>query len=625
MINTKNILLVMVALATLTVFGQNTKELYMPREFKQAYYNETRSHEGIPGKNYFQNRTDYAIKAEFFPDTKLLIGNEVITYKNNSPDTLSSIYINLYQNLYKKGEARDSYIDTRNIHNGVEIKSIKVNGTAIDSSLFSFFSTLLTFPVPNKIPPMSITKIEIEWKQSMPKTGMFRIGTYDESSYFIGYWYPKINVYDDIVGWNTFGYTGNAEFYSDYGDFDVEITVPSAYNVWSSGLLQNANELFQDKYLSRINEASLSDEVIQIISKEDRDENKITNEGEKHCWKFKGVNLPDFAFAVSDKYLWNATSIKIGEKRVLINAVYNSKSKNFHTVANICRKSIDYFSNIALGIPYPYPTLTAFNGERNGMEFPGMINDQDESDQVGTMFITTHEVAHTYFPYYVGTNEQEYAWMDEGLASIIGISALADFMGTVEANIFTQATQQYINSSAKLAIDIPLMSGTHHLGDFTSSFSTYIRPITAFTLLFDYMGKEKFYQGIREFTEQWKGKHPIPYDLFYAFDKVAGEDLGWFWKPWFFELGNADIGIGKIEYLSDKTIVHVDNIGTFPIPVNLMVKYKDGSEKKVKLKMDIWKTRNTSCKIEIPKGDISETILNTNTPETYYDNNKKIF
>jgi len=621
----KNTLLAIVTLAVLPAFGQSTKELYIPKEYKQAYDNETRSHNGIPGKRYFQNKTDYSIKVEFFPDTWLLEGSELITYKNNSSDSLSGIYINLYQNLYKKGEARDSYIDTINIHNGVEIKSIKVNGTKIDLKSLAYFSTLLRFQVPNIIPPTSETKIEIEWKQWMPRTGMYRIGTYDETSSFIGYWYPKMNVYDDIVGWNTFGFTGKAEFYSDYGDFNVEITVPSEYNVWSSGILENANEIFNDKYLSRIEKASVSDEVIQIISKEDRDQNKITKAGEKHCWKFKAVNLPDFAFAVSNKYLWNATSIKVEDKRVLINAVYNYKAKNFHTVAEICRKSVEYFSNVAPGIPYPYPSLTAFNGEKNGMEFPGMINDQDEDSQMETTFITTHEVAHTYFPFYVGTNEQEYSWMDEGLASIIGISAMAEFAGTDEATILKQVAVKYHGESAKLAIDIPLMTGSHQAGDFTYGFITYIRPITAFTLLFDYLGKEKFYQAIREFTGQWEGKHPIPYDMFHTFNKVAGEDLAWFWEPWFFKFGYADIGIGKIEYLTDKTIIHIDNVGTFPIPVNLTVKYKNGTEKILKRKMNIWQKGNKSCEIEIPKGIINEIILDTDTPEAFYDNNKKTY
>ncbi len=390
--------ILIVTIAVIPGFAQNTKDLYMPREFQQAYNNGTRSHEGIPGKNYFQNKTDYNITAEFFPETKSLIGSEIITYKNNSHDSLSYIYINLYQNRFKKGEARDANIDPKNIHNGVEIKSIKINGAQIDSSSLTFYSTILVFLVPNKIPPNSETKIEIEWKQRMPVTGMFRIGTYDESNFFVGYWYPKMNVYDDVVGWNKFGHTGNAEFYYDYGDFDVEITVPSEYNVWSSGLLQNTNEIFRDKYIERINEASLSDEVIQVISKEDRSKNKITKAGVKHTWKFKAEHLPDFAFAVSNKYLWDATSVKIGNKRVLVNAVYNAKAKNFHTVAEISRNTIEYFSNTAPAIPYPYPQLTAFNGEKNGTEFPGIINDQDESSTMGTMFLTTHEIAHTYFP-----------------------------------------------------------------------------------------------------------------------------------------------------------------------------------------------------------------------------------
>jgi len=617
------LLVIIVGITISTVFGQITLDLYMPREYKQAYMNETRSNNGMPGKNYFQNSTDYVIKAEFFPDTKLLTGSEVITYKNNSPDTLSRIYINLYQNLYKKGEARDSYIDSKNIHDGVDIKSIKINGDKIDASAFTFFSTLLTFRVPVKFLPFSETIIEIEWKQIMPVTGMFRIGTYDKDNFFIGYWYPKMNVYDDIAGWNTFGYKGNAEFYHDYGDFDVEITVPSKYNVWSSGLLQNTNDLFRDKYIKRIHEASLSDTVIQIISEEDREENKITKTGKKHCWKIKAVNLPDFAFAVSSKYLWNATSVQVGNKRVLINAVYNRNSANFKSVADICRKSVDFFSKASPAITYPYPQLTAFNGGKNGMEFPCMMNNQDESSVPGTMFLTTHEAAHTYFPFYVGTNEQEYSWMDESLASLIGISAMAELMKTDEITLLKQAFVKYHDESGKLAVDVPLMSGSHCAGDYTYGFITYIRPITALALLFDYLGKEKFYQAIREFSEAWNGKHPIPYDLFFTFNRVAGEDLGWFWDPWFFQLGYADIGIGEIEYRTGKTIIHINNTGSFPVPVNITVTYRTGEEITVKKKMDIWKSGIKSCEIEVPEGELKKILLATDTPETYYENNMK--
>jgi len=608
-------------LCFLSGFAQKTKDLYMPREYQKAYSSETRSHEGIAGKNYFQNKADYQITAEFFPETKLLVGSEIITYKNNSPDTLSQIFVNLYQNIFKKGEARDSYIDPINIHNGVKIKNIKVNTVAVDLDKCVYFSTLLTFGLPEKLIPDNEITIEIDWEQTMPKTGMFRIGTYHETSSFIGYWYPKINVYDDIAGWNTFGFTGNAEFYNDYGNYEVDITVPANYQVWSSGLLQNAEEIFNKKYLSLLNMAAKSDTVIQIVTVEDRNENKITKPAQKHSWKFNAENLPDFAFAVSDKYLWDATSIQIGEKRVLIHSVYNPKSENFRSVGDICRKTLDFYSNVTPAIPYPYLTLTAFNGEKRGMEFPGMINDQEENSMLETILVTTHEIAHSYFPFLVGTNEQEYAWMDEGLASIIGISALANLAGVPESEIFKMANQKYAAQGASLAVDVPLMSGTHHLGDFTSGFTTYVRPIAAFSLLHDYMGNEKFYHAIKEFARRWKGKHPIPYDMFYTFNYVAEEDLAWFWKPWFFELGYADLGIGDVKKLENKTIVEIVNHGGFPIPINLTVKYIDGTEETFHKKMDVWKSGDRIYTLEIPKSNIQEILHGSNVPEIDSENN----
>jgi len=241
--------LLIILLGSNSVNAQTTKDLYMPTEIVQAYQNQTRSFDGRPAKNYFQNRADYVIKTEFFPDTKIQTGTEIITYKNNSKDSLDELYFNLYQNLYKKGAAKDADMNPVNLHDGVEITNIKINGILIKPENYWFNSTIFSVPAPNKISPNSETKIEIEWKQTMPVTVAKRQGTYDETNFFIAYWYPKICVYDDIDGWNTVGYKGNAEFYSEYGNFDVEITVPAEYNVWSSGVLQNVNEVFNEKII----------------------------------------------------------------------------------------------------------------------------------------------------------------------------------------------------------------------------------------------------------------------------------------------------------------------------------------------------------------------------------------
>ncbi len=616
---------VVLLITSISIFPQKTEELFFPREFREACKNSSRGHDGLPGKNYFQNRTDYNIKAEFFPGTKILKGNEVITWTNNSPDTLRRVFINLFQNRFRKGEARDSYVDAENIHDGVIIKSLSINGIEADPKFNIFYSTIFSFRAPEKIPPGSETKITIEWEQKMPVTGLFRIGSYGENSFFIGYWYPKIAVYDDITGWNRFGHTGNAEFYNEYGSYDVEITLPAQYNAWSSLPLLNPSEIFREKYLERIKEAAVSDSVIHIITENDRIKNNITKDADKHIWKFSGKNLPDFAFAVSNEYLWDASSVFTGSKRTPVNTVYNKEAAYFKNVTEICGRSLKFYSTVTPAVEYPYEQFTAFEGEKNGMEFPGIINDEEQESEFGTAFITTHEIAHTYFPFYVGTNEQEYSWMDESLATFVGIAALADITGTEMAKVLNMAVKKYNMEGGKLGLDIPPMAGTHSAGDFIYGFMTYTRPITAFALLYNYLGEEKFFGAVKTFIKNWKGKHPIPYDLFYTFNQSAGEDLAWFWKPWFFDLGYADLGIGKIENAKNKTLITIEKNGEFPLPVHLYVKYKDGSELNIDKKMNVWKSKEKVIYIEVPKGDIDKIILNKNLPDIDYADNKRKF
>jgi len=487
----KNIVtIISILLLSNILLSQTTGSLYIPLEIQKAYKNQTRSKDGKPGINYYQNRTDYKIRAEFFPNTNMLTGNEIITYVNNSPDSLSYIYINLYQNIFKKGEARDSNFSPRNIHDGVEISEIKINNSLIDLEKTISTSTLLIIHLPSKIAPSSQSIIEVSWSQKLPVSPLYRIGTYNETNFFIGYWYPKINVYDDIVGWNTFGFTGNAEFYSDYGNFDVEITVPSEYLVWSSGELLNAADILEDSYLEKIRKASLVDEVVNIVKEKDWEDNHITKIAEKHTWKLKANNLTDFAFAISNSYLWDATSIEVGNKRVTVNSVYNRNSPFFRDVVDISRKSIDYLSNTAPKIPYPYPQLTVFNCGKNGMEFPGMVNDQEENSELGTIFITTHEIAHAYLPFMVGINEQKYGWMDEGFVGFLSIIMLSDFIEDKEYSFFKEVVKKYNQQAGKLGIDLPLLIGSHNAGDFTYGFNTYVRPITAFYLLYEYLEKK---------------------------------------------------------------------------------------------------------------------------------------
>lgn len=612
-------------LATFIAFNvlhaQSSKELFMPKEIKKAYENGTRSYDGKPGKNYFQNRTDYKIKAEFNPETRILTGEEVINFQNNSTENLSILYIKLYQDLFKKGSARDWDIGPEDIHDGVEIKSLIVNGKTIDvnSNKIRHNATIMRITLDNKILAGSKNKIEIKWSLIIPGKVTIRMGTYDSTNFMIAYWYPKISVFDDISGWNTTPHTGNCEFYNDYGDFDVEITVPAEYTVWSSGLLQNSKEIFTDKYLKLINKAAVSDEIIHVIAKGDRVKNDIMRKSTKHTWKFKAEYMPDFAFAMSNKYLWDATSVKVGNKRVLVHAVYNENSRDFHEVADISRKSIDYFSTKTPAIPYPYPQLVAFNGS-GGMEFPGMINDGDSRDRNGTIFVTAHEIGHSYYPFYVGTNERKYAWVDEGLISFFPRKVVAEYTHDKDYKLFSDIVNRY-NYSAGSFVEIPLMVSSENTGQ-AYRYQAYSRSAIAFYALHELLGSDKFNEGLQEYTKRWNGKHPTPYDFFFTFNEIAGEDLAWFWKPWFFEMGYPDLALGKISEKSKTTEIIVEKRGSFPVQINLKVIYKDGTEKEFKKPANIWKNGAKSYSFEVPKGEFQEIILdNTLTPDAYGNNN----
>lgn len=603
-----------------TAIAQNSTEMFMPKQIKKAYENGTRSWDGKPGKNYFQNQTDYQIKADFFPDSRIINGSEIITYKNNSKDSLDKIYLKLYQDLFKKGSARDWDLGPVDIHDGVDIKSIKVNGKPVDLSKETRRNaTIMRVSLSDKISPSSKNKIEIEWSLIIPGTIPVRMGTYNKTNFMIAYWYPKLAVYDDISGWNTIPHTGNCEYYNEYGDFDVEITVPSDYLVWSSGILQNAKSIFTSDYLMRLNQAAMFDKIIHVVSKEDWQKNNITKKVEKHTWKFRAENLPDFAFALSNKYLWDATSIDIDGKRISIHAVYNENSIDFNEVADLSRKSIEFFSHKTPGIKFPYPQLIAFNGS-GGMEFPGMINDGDAADRNGTIYVTAHEIGHTYFPFYVGTNEQKYAWIDEGLITFLPRKIVAEYTADKDFQPYTEIIRSY-NYYAGSDVEMPLMVNSTNTGQ-AYRYHAYSRSSVAFFTLHEYLGEDKFNKGLQLYSERWNGKHPTPYDLFFSFNEAANEDLSWFWKPWFFELGYADLAIGKIIKNSDNQIIEIENKGGFPVQVNLNVIYKNGDKKTINKSAEIWKSGVKIINVELPAGELKSIHLDLeNTPDASPENN----
>jgi hypothetical protein len=571
--------------------------LYMPRNIKDAYKNSTRSYDGKPGTKYWENYADYKIAVELVPSTKIVYGKEVITFTNNSPDTLKQIVIRLYQNIYKKGNPRDFFVDSTDLTNGVDFTKLVINGAEIsfapDKGDVSYTATNILVKPANPILPYSKSEILAEWNFKMPFKTNIRMGMIDSTSFYVGYWYPQISVYDDIDGWDRFDYSGLQEFYNNFGQFEVNITVPKNFVVWGTGILINPEDVLAKDYLNRMNEAEVSDSVIRIITPDDLIKGGITAGNEKNIWKFKADNVTDFAFAASDHFLWDGGSViadKSTKRRTFVSAAYPKKAKDFPEVAEIGMKAVDYYSNEIPGVPFPYPKLTIMNCSLGGgMEYPMIVNDYSAETYVRTVGVNTHEIAHTYFPFYMGTNERKYAWMDEGWATALPVD-LQNKLAPVE-NQRTRITSMYQRYAGN-EMDMPMMVPSILLKRDAYVIASYYRSAEAYLFLRDMLGDELFLKALHEYINRWNGKHPIPYDFFYAFNDAAGQNLDWFWKPWFFESGFPDLRIHSVKKWNDKIEVTVEKAGNIPVPIDLKILYNDGTSDSTYKSAMVWKDGN---------------------------------
>jgi hypothetical protein len=572
-------------------------EVYMPRELQQAYQEGTRSYSGAPGKDYFQNTANYNIEAEFDPESGMLKGEQQIVYRNNSPDTLQHLAIRVFMNLFQKGVERDFDIGPADLHDGVDISNFTVNGQRVDARgghrLLRDRGTVYMLRLGEPVLPGKKATVSLDWQVQMPRNVAIRMGRYGEgNNWFVAYWYPHISVYDDVYGWDTHPFTGSAEFYYDFNDYDVRLTVPGDYMVWATGTLNDPGSHYQPEIQERISRARQSDEVVSVVTPGDLENDNVLKEKEKHTWHFTASQVPDFAFAVSKKYIWDATSVEVDKqtgRRTFVSAVYDTSSDDFEQVAEIGRETIRLFSEEIMGVPFAYPKLTAFNGS-GGMEFPMMINDGDVPDYQGTVHLTAHEIGHNYFPFYVMTNESYYAFMDEGLISFLPRDVEEDLVE--EYDPFSGLIRGYA-SNAGIGKEVPLMVKSFMISDYEAyRIHAYQRPGTAFYLLRELVGREGFHKALKEYIRRWAKKHPTPYDFFYTFEDVLDRDLSWFWEPWFFEFGYPDLAVGEVQTTEGEHRISILQKGSLPVPIYLTVTYRDGTKQVVERSSSVWKDAN---------------------------------
>ncbi len=620
--NHQRYLILSISLIFSVHFKGYMQELYMPYNLKQAYEKGTRSFNGNPGDNYFQNGSSYKIKASFDPETKWLKGNEWITYHNNSRHSLDKIVLRIYQDLFKKGNPRDLTLQPEDIHDGTIIKKISINDTLIDlNDIYAIQrkGTNMILMLNKHLLPGKSVHLFLSWEFKLPEKTQRRYGTYNKTSFFVAYWYPQVAVYDDIDGWDLIDFTGTHEFYNDFCDFNIEITVPANYLVWATGDWENPDKILKEPYLSKLKAAHASNEVINIIS--ENDSWNVSKNKKKNTFAYIASNVTDFAFAVSNNYLWDAASIKPENcnNRVMMQAIYPKKSIDFYSVVEIGKQTIKMLSEDITDICFPFQNVTAFNGS-GGMEFPMMINDGDYENYSRAVYVTSHEITHMYFPFLVGINEKKYAWMDEGLVTLLP----KEVEKKLVKGIFPyKKLRDIFEDFSGNEQEIPMMVPSNQLRGTTYRMHAYYRPSNAFYFLREYLGYKRFNEALQQFILSWQGKHPTPYDLFFTFNHITEENLNWYWDAWFFKPGWVDMAIENVTIYDNECKVTLINNGRLPVPIILYFVSEDNKKETITISANVWKDGNNkyilSKQINEPLKEVY--IDEFSIPDKNYSNN----
>ncbi len=601
--------------------GSATRVMEVPSlaGFDLAVTKGTRSRSGVPGPKYWQQWADYRLEADLNPVSKRLTGKTAIRYYNRSPDTLASVYVQLLHNIFAPGSRHNTDIPWA--VEGYELGKVAAEGTTLaagsgEGAGYEMDGTIMRIRLPKPVAPGGTVDLDFDYRIRIPPDGAPR-GGQDGEVYYISYWYPQMAVYDDVNGWQTDQYLGNAEFYMGYGNYDVTLTVPAGWLVTSTGTLTNASDVLTEQTRARLDSAMSAKEVIHVVAEADRGAGRSTTAGSngKLTWKFRAENVRDVAWGTSADYLWDATNAAVGDANgdgtadtTRIDALWRPEMRTSHwdQAARYGRHSVEFLSGYLW--PYPYPHMTAVDGPKScgGMEYPMMTCIGGEWDTLNMYEVVVHEIAHMWHPMQVGSDEKRYSWMDEGFAQFTQSQAMPDFFKGYDDE--AENREPYLNL-ATAGGEVELM---HH-GDRYPNYNaygtaSYYKTATVLVALRGVLGRETFQRAFREYGRRWQYKHPMPYDFFDTVEDVAGRDLSWFWRTWFFETWKLDQAIDTVTTVGDSLEVVVANRGRAPMPVHLVVTRSSGEPQTVDIPVSVWFTGEKRTSVRIAQEPSIKTI-----------------
>ena len=557
----------------------------------------TRTPSGAPGPNYWANTAHYDIDATLDPETTTLRGQATIRYRNNSPDTLRRVMVHLRQNVHKEGVIRNRQAE---ITGGMVLDSVAASGQGLNEidnqqdlmrygAGYAVQGTRMVMFLPQPLLPDDSVSVAVDWHFQVPGADNFRMGN-DGEVFYLAYWYPQVAVYDDLQGWTADPYQGNGEFYMGYGSYDVDLTVPEGWLVGATGTLQNADAVLSEATRERLDEASRTDQVVNVVAEGERGAGSATAEAGDETgtltWTFRAETVRDFAFGTSAAYVWDATTADTGEGTSMIHSLYRPGTAAWERSAEYAQFSIEHLSEMIL--PYPYPHMTAVEGIiGGGMEFPMITLIGGNRTPESLFGVTYHEISHMWFPMVVGTNEKAYAWMDEGTTTFNTTEGEIDFYDQTGA---WAPSNQYYYRFAGTPGDAPSMrhSDQYPTDSPARVLASYGKPGVMLNALRGVLGDETFFEAYRTYAERWAYKHPSPHDFFNTFEDVSGQDLDWFWTGTLYETWTMDHALQDVEVAGGSTTVTVADLGDLVMPVLLTVTYADGETETLQTSVEPW-------------------------------------
>lgn len=557
------------------------RDVPLTNAIRRAFDAGTRDFTGRPGPDYWQLGTDYTIEASLAPGTQTITGSETIEVHNTSPNEMTQIVLRLDHNLFRATVPRGSSVPAETT-DGMVVTRISVDSQNVDLNAAprgrgrgnqgpprlaasGLDQTVARISLATPIAAGATATLEVEWHTKLPggDTGRGHRMTqrWEDHLFQPTQWFPRVAKFDDLRGWDTSVYLGPAEFFNNFGRFDVRIDVPAGWIVSGTGVLQNPEEVLTATARERLAGALDSDAITTIVGEDEVGPGRSTADGDRLEWHFVADQVNDFAWATAENFIWQVTRATIpGKGPVPIHMVYlPERASLFEGAGEITRHALEFYSE--LWAPYPFPQLTLQDGPSAGMEYPMVINSNRGA--------ADHEAAHQWWPMMVGTNETWYGWMDEGFNQYMNILSGADRRGE-EPNLDGRG-QSYGNISGD-ETEPPMMWAANYGGPMYG-FQTYRKTPLMLSMLGGIVGDEAVQDAISEYTDVWAFKHPSPWDFVFFMNEELGQDLSWFWYYWLWSTDSVDGSIQDVEVQGTETIVTVHQDGQMPSPVVLEVQF----------------------------------------------------